>query len=271
MIKKVSELSTFLRLKVDYAFPKHCLLCLASGTKSSICAQCARDFPPPATGCTICGEQLTAVSTKTVDNTPLTDKGQAVTDPTETRQYCGHCLTSPPAYRFCRSAFRYDFPIRQIIHRLKYHEEGFWGAPLADAAWPAFKASFANYSKALLLPVPMHASQYQQRRDNHAELIATRLGAWSGFRVDTQLVSKQVNTTRQAELSGKARRLNLKHAFAINKNANPPQAPIIIVDDVSTTGTTVNAIAKLIKNHYDQEIFGFTLAKRSLADADFLL
>jgi ComF family protein len=245
MIRKTRELSTFLRLKVDYSINKHCLLCLKTGITGFLCKDCLADLPVSQSGCSICGEALAGA---------LTDR------------FCGHCLHSRPAYQFCRSAFNYAFPVNQLIQRLKYKEQGYWASPLADAAWPVFQETFRNINKATLLPVPMHKSQYRQRRDNHAELIARRLGAWSGFSVENRLISKQQNTIRQAQLSGKARRINLSLAFALTDKTRIPGTPIIIIDDVATTGTTINVIAKLIKAHADNEVFGFTIAKRSLAN-----
>ena len=252
MISKAMELSTFLRLKVDYFFPKHCLLCLNTGQKSAFCEACMADFPKPLRGCHICGEALHAPATR--DNC------------SDLVQHCGQCLLQRPAYQYYRSAFNYAFPVNLVIQKLKYQEQGFWAAPLADSAWPAFREHFSGLNDARLIPVPMHKSQYRQRRDNHAELIARRLAAWAGLGVETGLVVKQQKTTRQAGLSGKARRRNLKHAFALNEVRKFPQSPLIIIDDVVTTGTTMDTIARLIRTRHDNEIYGFSLAKRSLND-----
>jgi len=252
MIRKVRELSTFLKLKVDSSVAKHCLLCLNRASGQALCQRCRDDLPVTLAGCEICGEAYYEA-----------DPGYV---PQHKSRYCGHCLRHRPAYDFCRSAFNYDFPVNRIIQQLKYHEQGYWAAALADAGWPAFKQHFSGLTDALLVPVPMHASDYKTRRDNHAELLARRLSAWSGYRTETGLVIRTLNTTRQAELSGKARRANLKHAFKLNKNKFSSTRPVIVVDDVMTTGTTINTIARLIKQHGDAGVYGFTLAKRSLND-----
>ncbi len=241
MIRTLQELSTFLRLKVDSVSRKHCLLCLQTGQGSHFCEGCLDDLPHHQPGCQICGEWLPSNA-----------------------DVCGHCLTERPFYQACLSAFEYAFPIDQLIRQLKYHDQGYWADALADAAWPTLHTLIQTLERPVLVPVPMHSAQYRSRRYNHAELLAWRYAARARLPLLTNLVKKSSKTPRQAELSGSARRKNLKSAFQLNPKIPLQGITIILVDDVTTTGTTINRVARLLRQHGAKEVFGFTLAKRSL-------
>ncbi|WP_157496788.1 ComF family protein [Hahella ganghwensis] len=245
MIKRLNKLSTFIRLKVDSHLPRHCLLCLDTGQTTSICSACRDDFPSTVNGCEICGQSI---------------KTQLYS--TQRNQICGHCLTRPPAFSKAVFAFDYRFPLPSIIRQLKYHERGYWAKPLAQAAYSHFQQAFSQLNQAVLVPVPMHSSQYYSRRDNHAQLLAKHLALYSGFPVNTKLVAKTRATPRQAELTAKMRRRNVRNSFAINMT--PPESPIIIIDDVMTTGSTIDAIAVQLLKAGATEVFGFSVARRSV-------
>jgi len=146
MIKRLRKLSTSIRLKVDNFLPRHCLLCQQTGVQSSICSSCLQNLPLTSHGCDICGQAITTLS----------------------QPICGTCLSQPPKYARAVSAFDYSFPVTTIILALKYQDKGYWAHPITKAAYATFVASFGHLPNARLIPVPMHISQYQHRRDNHA-------------------------------------------------------------------------------------------------------
>ena len=113
-----------------------------------------------------------------------------------------------------------------MIRQLKYSEKAYWARALADAALPTFTKAFMDLPSATLVPVPMHRSQYKERRDNHAELLAKRLSRTTGLPCTNNLILKTKLTQRQAELTGKARRKNLKNAFTIQSQKQLPKGPI---------------------------------------------
>ncbi|WP_168188226.1 ComF family protein [Hahella sp. CCB-MM4] len=145
---------------------------------------------------------------------------------------------------------------------MKYQECGYWAKPLAQAIYPEFKQAFGHLHNAVLMPVPMHESQYFIRRDNHAHLIAKHLAKYAGLPLQNEVVMKSRHTPRQAELSARMRRRNVKNSFSLTDR--PPVSPIIIIDDVVTTGSTIDAMARQLTKGGATEIYGFSVARRSL-------
>ena len=240
MIKRLQKLSTSIRLKVDSYLPRHCLLCQQSNVYSSLCSSCLQDLPVTPHGCDICGQAIANLS----------------------QPICGSCLSRPPKYTKAVAAFDYSFPVTTILQALKYQDKGHWAHPIAKAAYNSFTASFAHLTNARLIPVPMHTSQYQHRRDNHAELLCRYLSLHSGLPMLKNHIIKHRATQRQAGLSAKARARNLKGSFSLR--TVPPDYPIILVDDVMTTGSTLNILADLLQHAGIREVYGFAIARKSL-------
>ncbi len=241
MIRRLHKLSTSIRLKVDRFLPRHCLLCQQTDVYSSICDPCTKDLPRTTQACHICGQSVVA----------------------EYQPLCGACLSHPPRYRRSVSAFNYAFPVDAIVQSLKYHEKGYWARPIALAAFDSFNQAFGHLNRAQLIPVPMHMSQYQHRRDNHAELICRHLSQGSGLPMLNNLVIKHRQTPRQAELSAKARARNLQGSFSLRQTP-PKSVPMILVDDVVTTGNTLNILTQLLQSNGVEEVYGFSIARKSL-------
>jgi competence protein ComFC len=136
-----------------------------------------------------------------------------------------------------------------LIHRLKYGRELHLGGDLGKLACGAFsdrRLAIAMDEKWPLVPVPLHRSRQMERQFNQAEEIARSIGIETGLPV-MPLLKRVRRTETQTRLSRNQRMENLKGAFALRKTACgvPPQ--IILVDDVFTTGSTVDECAKVLR------------------------
>lgn len=173
-------------------------------------------------------------------------------------KYCPHCGSPLQDYRcdacshtnfsfdFARSAFVYDSPVKELVHRLKYESlrapADFFARSLLNI--PAAARLTGSFD--LVMAVPLHHVRQRERGYNQSELIARRLA--SGLRIPFRKpVYRRSNTVSQTNLSREARISNLKGAFALHRKANIAGKRVILVDDVFTTGTTVNEISKLLK------------------------
>jgi len=156
---------------------------------------------------------------------------------------CGHCQKQPPAFDRTVAAFAYRFPLNQLIPLIKYHGQTGQLGWLADSLADHLQHGCDQLPE-VLIPVPLAASRLRRRGYNQAALLASRLAKHLGLTTDLGSLSKPRETAHQMELRGKARRRNLNGAFLWQ---GPASSHVALIDDVLTTGTTVNEISRLLK------------------------
>lgn len=157
-------------------------------------------------------------------------------------------------------ATRYNIgPTKELIHRFKYDGLKEILPILGDLLIERLNKS-AIRGKAILVPVPLHFWRKNQRGFNQSELLANYVGEKTGTKVETILIRKR-NTKAQASLKGKDRLHNLDQAFALKSNMNLKDKTIILVDDVSTTGSTLEECAKVLRKAGARQIWGLVVAK----------
>lgn len=212
---------------IDLFFPKHCPVCLRPLLPDGreICPACRERLPLVGdAACFICGA-------------PLTD---------ETKACCGNCEKGRSFDRGASWAEYADPAMRRMIGRVKYNGE----AQLLD--FPA--KDFARRKKELLLsldasalvPVPAGKSRVLMRGYNQAEEIAKRMGEVLGLPVDASALIKAEEERDQKKLSRLQRMENLSRAFLPGPSAGSVRS-VILVDDILTTGSTMNACAAVLK------------------------
>ena len=207
-------------LKLDQIFKQNCLLCASPQANShALCAACLKELPySPTSSCPQCGLSSNSL-------------------------VCGSCLNSPPDFDITRAVFIYAFPIDAMMQHYKYgdalHISRTFGQLLAE------KIDLNSID--LIIPMPMHPARLKERGFNQALEIAK---VFSKEKLDYKSASRQKLTPPQASLPFKERVKNIKGAFAINKNlaANLAGKCVAIVDDVMTTGASLNELAKTLKN-----------------------
>lgn len=160
---------------------------------------------------------------------------------------CPHCAELDPIFENGKTLFLTKGPARSMIHELKYNS-GFY--ILQDAA--TMVAQSTHYQKyidhATLVPVPLHPTKERERGYNQSEKIATMLAQATNQRskVENILIRREYTKT-QTRLNREQRHLNVKNAFALNSDAVViPEHQYILVDDVFTTGSTLNACARVL-------------------------
>ncbi|MDB6094467.1 MAG: putative competence protein [Verrucomicrobia bacterium] len=160
---------------------------------------------------------------------------------------CPHCVGLVPAYQEGRTAVLLKGPARALVHELKYHR----GLHVARDMGEVFRRSgLGRFARgAVLVPVPLHPRKERERGFNQSALLAMELArvAGEGTRVKNFL-RRRVDTDSQTHHDRKTRRANLKNAFALAEGAafNPSQH-LILVDDVFTTGSTLNSCAVVLR------------------------
>lgn len=222
------------RVARDLVFPPVCLGCGGlveeGATLRHVCEHCDRLLPrvtPPH--CQTCGH-------------PFYGEVSA-------ERQCGHCDGLQPVFAGGTTAVLFQGAIREMVIELKYHG-GLYVLEDMELLFRQAEHVLRNVRGAVLVPVPLHPRKRRERGYNQSELIASCLArAVDGeARVET-LLQRVVDTTTQTAFDRKTRLTNLKNAFALVPDARiVADQPYILVDDVFTTGSTVNSCARVLKD-----------------------
>lgn len=182
---------------------------------------------------------------------------------------CGECLAQKKHFNCIRSAGEYDGTLMTVIHAFKYNRKIQLARPLGRLLFHAFVSYTELSMPDVILPVPLHPSRLRKRGFNQAALIISQ---WSAlFRqasylcpeiaYDGKVLRRIKKTPAQTGLDRKHRRLNIRKAFALNPKSRIEGKTILLVDDVCTTGATVNECAGILKNGGADRVNVLTLAR----------
>jgi len=156
--------------------------------------------------------------------------------------------------------FEFDDTIQTIIHGLKYRGYKSLGVQLGKLIAGQLPQDFFQ-DGTILIPVPLHPIKKRERGYNQAEYIARGIAEISGTTVRTDLMKRVKNTVTQTHLDARERQANMQNAFAVsNEGGLNGTDSVILVDDVFTTGATMNAAASVLKSHGVGSVSGLTVA-----------
>lgn len=168
---------------------------------------------------------------------------------------CGRCIKKPPAWHRLYCIDIYQFPYDKLIHRLKYQGH-FW---LANN-FTDLLIKEIDSPASMLLPVPMHWQRRIFRGYNHSQILALQLAKKLNAVCNDAALKRKRATKQQQGLSRKERLTNLKNAFEITQTL---PKHIALIDDVVTTGTTINEICKILKKNGVEKIDVYCIARSS--------
>jgi ComF family protein len=174
---------------------------------------------------------------------------------------CGACERRAPAYDHARAVMAYDAGSRDLILGFK-HADRTEGAP-AYAAWMARAAADLLDTVDLIAPVPLHRWRLLRRRYNQAALLANGLAARTGLPSVPDLLIRKRNNPSQGHLSPEGRWRNVRGVFAPHpgRTARLAGKRVLLVDDVLTSGATVEACAKVLRRGGATGVDVVTLAR----------
>lgn len=173
-------------------------------------------------------------------------------------EYCRDCQKKMHLYTQGTSLYFYG-SMADSLFRFKYGGRREYALFFGKELYEKRKNWLLSLDADALLPVPVHAARKRKRGYNQAELLAKVLSKYSGIPVAAGLVARVKKTMPQRELGVQERQNNLKKAFKIMKN-DVKLDTIVIVDDIYTTGSTVDAIAELLQKAGAKRIYYMALA-----------
>lgn len=172
----------------------------------------------------------------------------------EEREYCQDCSRKAHEFRTGRAPFVYDQIMRRSIAKFKYGGRKEYASFYAEEILRRSAREILLWKAEVLVPVPLHASRKRKRGFNQAELLAKELSYRSGIPMDPKLLVRVKKTRAQKELNDQERLENLKNAFSVREGPIPYKN-IILVDDIYTTGSTVDAAAKALKERGAEQVY----------------
>jgi ComF family protein len=180
-------------------------------------------------------------------------------DPGGADALCGNCIRERPAYDRARAVFRYDDASRGLVLAFK-HGDRIDAAP-AYARWLARAGGALIEGADLIAPVPLHWTRLFHRRYNQSALLANALARLSGRPAAPDLLRRKRRTPSQGGLGRAERARNVRNAFAVRRGVSVEGKRVLLVDDVLTTGATVEACAKTLLKSGAAAVDVLTLAR----------
>ena len=177
------------------------------------------------------------------------------------KQFCGACLQKKKRlFDMQRTAFIYDEFSKNLILDLKFHDKTVSAQSLADMLYMAGKDIWEQKPD-LIIPVPIHRLRLVKRRFNQSALLVKYLTQRSAVAADYSSLIRSRNTIPQVQLNGSKRRKNLNNAFTVKFPQKIKGKKIVLIDDVETTGSTLNECAKVLRKAGAKAVYSITLAR----------
>jgi ComF family protein len=236
---------------IDWLFPPRCRACgswIHGSDGEYFCHACRRNLEligHPL--CSICGRPF---------------PGSAGAD-----HPCGLCLRRAPQFASARSWACYpreageDQPLRKVIQKFKYGRRVSLGKPLGRLMTRGCESYLAACGADVVIPVPLHPRRLRWRGFNQSVLLAREVSRVCGAPMDPFVLLRSRETPPQTELSEQERRRNVRGAFAVNPENPLEERTVLLVDDVYTSGATVNECSRALRRAGAKEVHVLTLAR----------
>lgn len=171
---------------------------------------------------------------------------------------CEKCLKTPPAYQQLRSWVAFDGAVRKALHRVKYDSDFGMGEMLAAEILPY--VNHLNWEIDMIIPVPLGRQRYRERGYNQAESFARPLSLAKGWRYSPKALRRVKETQSQVDLSASERMKNVEDAFVADRQQVNGKS-VVVLDDVSTTGATLNSCASALISGGAKAVYALTIAR----------
>ena len=240
LLTKIEKLRNFIS---NQLYPSHfsCIFCGEEITKHNqynTCEKCYKNLPfiKNKQICLICGSPIKSLA-----------------------EICEHCYNKRPYYNFARTVFEFDSEISKLVQAFKYNNSKYLFKPLSFYMANIYKNNDFNCD--FIVPVPLSKENYTERGYNQSLLIAEHLAKLTNKPLLEKSLIRVKDTDTQTNLTRKERNENLKDAFKVTKRKDIKDKNILLIDDVLTTGATVNNCCYKILNAGAKSVFVATVAR----------
>ncbi len=231
-----------LKLVSSIFFQNGCIVC-GRATTSMICADCSnsiRYVQEPF--CTRCGKPFTS------------DSGIS--------HICYDCIKGKNKFTMSRAAFEYNGAIVKLIHRFKFGDQVNVLSFFSDEIFKLYQVHYSTESINAIIPVPLSLRRLKHRSYNQTQLLAAQLSKKLSIPVFPQVLEKIKETPPQSRLSAEKRQENVKDAYKVTDRVSLKGKKVLLIDDVITTGATVNACTKALMRAGIKQVYVVAIATR---------
>lgn len=224
---------------LDIVYPPRCPVCneLVSQGEVSVCKRCE--------------------SLLTYVEEPYCFKcGKSIED--EMEEYCNDCKDGRHFFDEGRSVLLYDEYMSKSMYRFKYNGKQEYARFYGKIIYERLAGKIKTWNPDVIIPVPIHKSRLNKRGFNQADLIAKELSKYAKIPVDNHILKRKIPTKVMKNLDAKERENNLKKAFIVTENVVKLNS-VVIIDDIYTTGSTVDAISRVLRNAGVSKIYFITV------------
>ncbi len=228
-------------LALGILYPKRCVACdkvlLKIEKEVGFCRHCQPKIRLAGdTACMKCGA-------------PLTDSR---------KEYCSTCSKIHHYYNQNKAIYVYENEMRNAMYRFKYSNKRCYGKVFAAHAAKMYGGWIKKNKIEAIIPVPMYKKKEKRRGYNQAEVFAKALSKETGLPLANKIIRRDSDTVVMKQLNGLKRKKNLLNAFSLQENVVQFRK-VLIVDDIYTTGTTLDEVTKVLKKGGTKEVFGMTV------------
>jgi len=225
--------------------PSSCVLCDCSVTRAiSLCKSCEEDLPILINACKQCGLPLDTAN--------------------ENNAICGHCLDVSTSIDYTLSLYHYQAPLDYLITTLKYKQQLSHAAILGNLLLARLQQQAIDDLPDCIIPVPLHKNRLVKRGFNQSLEIARPVSKQFNIPIDIKSVRRKRQTLAQADLNAAQRKKNVRGCFEMQSKNPANYRHVVIVDDVVTTGSTINEMAKQLKRSGVQKVGVWSIARAVL-------
>lgn len=173
---------------------------------------------------------------------------------------CYECTDIDHSFTKGFSCTTYEGPVKEILSGLKYKGRAYYAKKIADIMTDRAFGFIDDYDLDMIIPVPMYRKKERTRGYNQSELLATMLSKKLGLLLCDDILVKKRSTSSMSSLNSSERRINLHNAFGIGYNDGKALTgkTVLLVDDVYTTGSTVDACAEVLNHNGASGVYVFT-------------
>ncbi len=226
---------------LELLYPKRCVACekvlLKIEKEMGFCMRCAKNIKLVGTSyCMKCGA-------------PLLKEGE---------EFCRNCNATYHYFDQSKAVFRYVGGMKDSIYRFKYSNRRCYADVYAAHTIRNYGSWLKSLDVEAIIPVPMYSKKEKRRGYNQADVYAKKLGSALNIPVENEIVRRNNNTTAMKRLNQLKRKKNLLKAFTTLENGVQFKK-VLIVDDIYTTGTTMDEVARVLKEQGVEKVYGMCI------------
>lgn len=240
-----------LKALIDIIYPPKCHICDAfldpvegelNGESTSICEACFSDLVPiESPYCPICSIPF------------VSREGDS--------HLCEDCMRKRPFFSALAAPYVFDGALMSAVHAFKYGTKSYLINPLGPLLTRFARDLFLKTDGLLIMPVPLHPKRLRQRGFNQSALLARHVAKALNTDLDISSLMRIKYTVPQTGLNKKERQKNIRGAFQVQTSAKIKKKKILLIDDVATTGNTLNECARMLRKSGCKDVFSLVLAR----------